>query len=163
MRKVLRHLWDVITTQPGFPIRPTIYFMWWGQALRLLLTTDGTLGPLAVETRFGHPINELWLGLSLTAPLLALLAWCLITHFSGRLEYVGIRIRMFADVGLLTAVLTYHLGVVLTNPVTSNRIPARYLVGAVLLIVIALVLADFREVSRIERRARHARQVRVDG
>ena len=70
---------------------------------------------------------------------------------------------MFADVGLLTVVLTYHLGVVLTNPVTSNRIPARYLVGAVLLIVIALVLADFREVSRIERRARHARQVRVDG
>lgn len=158
MNKYLGRSWNVITTQPRSPVRPTIHFMWLGQALRLIFADSDALGPVAVETRFGHSMVEFWFGLSVAAPPMALLAWFLATHLAGRARYFGIRLKLLADVGLFTSLLTYHLSVVLTNPSTGSRIPSRYLVGAILLIVLALVLADLREVNRIERRAKQARQ-----
>jgi len=162
MRSVVCRAYDRIT-QPRFSVRPVVHFMWWGQALRLIFSDGDALGPMTVETKFGHAMVEFWLGLSLGSPLMALLAWFLATRFSGRARYFGIRLKLLADVGLFTSLLTYHLSVVLVNPATGSRIPSRYLVGAILLIVLALVLGDLREVGRIERRAKRTRQVVVDG
>jgi hypothetical protein len=146
-----RGLWHHVgRPRPSF--RPVLYLMLWGAALRLLLLR---IDPLPIDTALGsESLYEVWLGLGMACPPLALLAWWLIRHRLGVWRYRGMWLRLSADIGMCTSVMAYHVTTVLSNPLTESRIYSRYIVGATILYIGALIVADVRALVSVERRAR---------
>lgn len=90
----------------------------------------------------------------LGCPPLFVLAWWLIAR-SGRLTLAGMWLRLAADLGILTALVTWHVATVAGRiPThTESRIVSRYIVGATLVFVVALVIRDIWDLVKVERLA----------
>lgn len=134
------------------PFEAFLYVCLAGAAIRLQITD--LYAPIPwISSPY---IDVIWTGLALLCPTVAGVSWWLI-HRSDwvRSTLAGIWLRTFADIGLLTVVMVYHLSVVLhPGPqVSEARIPSRYIVGAAILYLIVLVICDAREIRRVNRRA----------
>lgn len=135
--------------RPSF--RPILFLMVFGAAIRMM-TTD--IAVLPIDTVFAAGTYVVWMGIALTSPPLALLAWWLVHRRDGVWRYRGMWFRLASDVGVFTVIFAYHLTTVLTNPLTELRLMSRYVVGAALLYVIGLVVADLVALMHTERIAR---------
>jgi hypothetical protein len=136
---------------PIIAFQPILYLFLWGAFLRLAASPK-------VPASFAHVISDayyqMWLGLGLVSPPLALLSWWLITHCRGLLRYRGMWFRLAADIGMFTSVLAYHLVVVLNNPVNESRMFSRYIVAACMVFMLTLIVRDMWALQLTEQVAR---------
>lgn len=143
------------------PFQPILYFMLWGAVLRMIVVDDP---PIQFEKVFHPSTATAWLVLGVVCPPLALLSWWLIMHCRwSRAALAGLWVRLGADLGQFTALITYHIVTVLTLPPVFNesRVYARYAVGACMLFVATLVVRDVWALVATERLA--SRMRRGDG
>lgn len=141
------------------PFQPILYFVLWGATVRIAVTDDNV--PLAFSQVLSSEAGTLWTALGLTCPPLALLSWWLVAKSTvSRAALAGLWIRLGADVGQLTALITYHVVTVYSMPHvgTESRVYARYCVAAATLFVMALVARDMWALAATERLAIHLRR-----
>lgn len=136
--------WAVVRFQP------ILYLFLFGASIRLWFNDTA---PPNFDDVIGHGFYGVWLGMAVTGPLLALLAWLLISKGSGRSRFIGIWTRTAADMIVLVVLLSYHVVTVTTNPANESRIFSRYMVGAATMFVIGTIIRDIWTLVITERLA----------
>lgn len=135
---------------------PVLYACVLGAALRLWSSDDYPPIPF-VGPRW---TNDAWTLLALICPLLALAAWWLIDHSTQVwATIVGIWLRLAADIGMFSVLLTYHMSVVTNIRSTGSeaRIFSRYIVAATIFFTLYVVTRDVWVIHRTERLAQKMR------
>lgn len=147
-------LWHHVAAQP------LIFFFLWCAALRITFTED--FPHIRFQQVFAPWVEGVWLATGLLCPVLALVAWWLIVGSSwSRSSLFGLWVRFGADLGQFTALLTFHVAVVMTSPtmpgVTEARIYLRYALAGVMAYVAALVVRDVWAIMSTNSLARRIR------
>lgn len=146
---------------PGvfMPFPPFLWVFLFGAAARIGLAGEP---PIPFQERTGLTY-ELWLGLSLVAPLLALAGFILVHWASGRWCYLGLWFRAGGSIGTTLAVLAFQVATTNCGCMGEQvAIYYRYVIGSVLLFLVAVVIPrDVLAVIKTERAA-FTIQKRVD-
>ena len=139
--------------------QPILCLFMFGVSLRLLVTTN--LTEPFFETVLGFDFYHVWLGLGMLCPLLAGVSWLMI-RYGGRAGVLGRGVRLGADVGILTVLLSYHAVSALTavNMMSESRVFARYILAAVMIFVLELILRDVWAIRLVNIRAGRLRRGR---
>lgn len=119
--------------------QPVLYFFIFGASIRLLIQ-DGQ--PPYFHMFIGYSFYGVWLGLCLGGPMLALVAFVFIRKFKRKFAYVGLWLRLSADIAVFTSVLTYHIASLYSAPYTESVIFGRYIIGATLVFLLLLLVRD---------------------
>lgn len=157
--KVSRRLWNWFSEVflppkpdedwPVIPWQPLMFTATWIGAWVLLLLGD--FGNVPEETSdVSHPIGWIWLSLSLVCPPLGLWALHLVKTRRGRERYVGLWLRLSADIGQMTALSTYFVARSFSG---DFRVFPMAIVGAAAIFNGLLVFRDARSLVRTERLA----------
>ena len=133
--------------------QPILYLFLWGAAARVWLDNDEPAIPFNV---LASGVDHIWLFLSLFCPPLALLSWLLITGRVVRWRkgaLAGLWTRLGADVGEFAALLTYHVVTLRAAVMREAEVQVyfRYITGATVLFVAALVVRDVWSIVAVER------------
>lgn len=138
---------------------PWLYLFVWGATFRLWWSDEYPPIPFVA----GPAVEVAWTVLALVCPPLALASWWLIDHSKwSRATLAGIWLRLAADIGLTSVLLTYHISTAIRThntptPFTESRIFARYLLGACVMFAFMLVARDVWVIRRTESMARKMR------
>ena len=124
--------WSLIAFQP------ILYLFILGAALRLWINQDEPINFNDVVIEGFYPV---WLALGIGGPVLALISWYMIQKCSGRISFIGLWLRLSADIQVFTVVLTYHIQSA-SRFATESRIFSRYIVGATLIFLVCLMIRD---------------------
>ena len=126
----------------GIRFQPILYLYLFGASVRLWLNKTE---PPNFDDVIAKGFYGVWLGMGMGGPVLALLAWLLITQGSGRKRFIGMWCRMGADIIVFSTLLTFHVVSVQVNAATESRIFSRYMIGAATTFVIGLLIRRNRE------------------
>ena len=129
--------------------QPVLYFFVFGASIRLW--HNETEPPNFKEAIADH-FYGIWLSLGVFSPIIALISWFMIKIPSGRSTFVGMWVRLAADIGMFTNVLSYHL--VTLDGKTEEMIFSRYILGSTLLFVFSLIIRDLWTIYVMEKLAR---------
>ena len=147
-RYLMHSAWPLIAFQP------VLYLFVWGACIRIWL--DKSYKPPAFEKLFGtSEFYHVWMSIGLITPIVSLAAWAMIRFCSGRVRFNGMWLRLAADIGMFTCLLTYHVALMMTVSEVNARPFARYLQGATLIFVLLLVIRDVWTLVLTERLARY--------
>ena len=80
---------------PLIAFQPILYFFVFGATLRLAYLQTP---PPAFDVIIYDHFYNVWLILGITSPILSLIAWFLIEKRSGRKRFIGIWLRLTADI-----------------------------------------------------------------
>ena len=140
--------------------QPILYLVLWAAAIRLGLSDYTNIPFREVLTGW---TEALWEALSIGCPPLAGVAWWMIVHRPPRAKLAGHWLRLSADIGMLVAVLTYHVATVLGQSQWRDdaTIYSRYLTGSVILFLAVLVVRDVWVLVTINRLAAGIRDGRL--
>lgn len=139
--------------------QPILYLFLWAAATRLLfLDSWGIRIDMVLH---GTYVDEVWLGLSLVCPPLALLSWLLIVRCRWhKASLVGLWLRLGADAGQLSALVVFHLVSVRTAMLSNSeaQIYFRYLTASAIAFTALLVVRDIWAIVATERIAGRLRR-----
>ena len=128
---------------------PWLYGFTWSAAVRLLLNDDYPPVPFIG----GSYMPVVWFSLVLICPPLGLGAWWLIDHSKwSRATLAGLWLRLAADLGMATALFTYHLSVVshIVAANTESRIFSRYIIASCMCFMLVVIARDVWVIRRTE-------------
>lgn len=137
---------------PIVPFQPVLFLFLWAASIRLLLSNRPP--PDFTHIAGGPGFYNLWLGMGIIGPMMALASWFLVKKRSGRTRFIGMWVRLGGDIVTFTSVLTYHVSLALEYWGTEERIYARYAQGAVLVFMMSLIVRDIWMLILVERLAR---------
>ena len=123
---------------PAVRFQPTLYFFIWGASIRLAINKSE---PPNFDV-IAHNFYVVWLTLGIVGPTLALLAWWLIQKRAGRSRFIGMWLRLSADVQVATVLLSYHMVSVIDRNMTEARLFVRYVLAATIIFAIIVVIRD---------------------
>lgn len=131
--------------------QPILYLFMFGAAVRL--RHKGT-EPAVFEMVLRRDVYDTWLALAIFSPMVALAAWVMIEKRSGRWRFLGMWMRLAADIGAVTVMLSYHaVSAFSQRQAGETQIFARYMIGAILIFVCALMIRDIWTLIVTERLA----------
>lgn len=128
--------------------QPVLYLFIFGASIRLW--HNETEPPNFKEAIADHSYG-LWLVLGVFGPIISLISWFMIKIPSGRSTFVGMWVRLAADIGVFTNILSYHL--VTLDGKTEEMIFSRYILGSTLLFVFLLIVRDLWTIYVMEKLA----------
>ena len=134
---------------PAVRFQPTLYFFIWGASIRLAINKSE---PPNFDV-IAHNFYVVWLTLGIVGPTLALLAWWLIQKRAGCWRFMGMWLRLSADISVTTVMLSYHIQNVINHSPSESKIFGRYVSAAAMLFVIFLVIRDMWTLVLTERLA----------
>lgn len=137
--------WSLIAFQP------ILYFFVCGAAIRLWANTSDV--PLNFDDVVVCGFYPVWIAMGALGPIQALLSWYLIQKCRGTATFIGMWVRLGADIQVFTVILTYHIQATMRAG-TESMIFSRYMVGACMLFVIGLVIRDIWVLVITERLAK---------
>ena len=129
--------------------QPMLYLLAWWAALVVLIGGDFAGVPITLRDQPGG-FFWVWTSLSLIAPPMALVSLWLIQNGSGSWKYRGLWLRLGADCGQFSAMLTYS---VLRLQLGDFHVYPIATLLASTLFVFHLVLRDVRRLWEVERLA----------
>lgn len=129
---ILESHWVVV------PFQPVLYFFIFGASIRLGTNREQ---PIDFDGFIAPGFYELWVFLGIIGPLITLLSWWLIQKVSGRWRFIGLWLRLSGDVQVFTIILAYHI-ITTAQARTESTIYSRYIVGASIIFVIAMIIRD---------------------
>jgi len=143
------------------PFAPILYLFLWGAVLRIVW--DDSV-PAPFEQTLTRPAETAWITLGLVSPVAALAAWWLIMRSTWkRSSLVGLWLRLAANVGMVTAVTSFHIA----DGLRSWRMGedaadfySRYIAAGVM---VFLFLALLRDVWALVLTDRLAKQLEREG
>lgn len=115
-----------------------------------------TAPPPPFAAVLGYDFYEAWLTLAIGCPLAMAAAWAMIRS-SGRAGVFGRGLRLAADIGLFTVLLSYHVVSAQTGVLTESRVFVRYVFAAVLVFVLELIVRDLWAIRLLSLRAKGLR------
>ena len=136
-------------TWPAVRFQPMLYLFIWGATIRLALNKSE---PPRFDV-IAHDFYVVWLTLGIVGPMLELLAWWLIQKRAGRWRFMGMWLRLSADIQVATVMVSYHLVGVLDRNPSEAKIFARYMSSVAMLFVVVLVVRDIWTLVLTERMA----------
>lgn len=121
--------------------QPVLYFFVFGASIRLWHnnTTPPNFDVIA------HDFYNIWLGMGIAGPLLALLSWHLIKNKRGIWGFRGMWLRIAADICVLANILSYHIALNNLNAplvYAEGRIYSRYIVGSTIIMCLIWIIRD---------------------
>lgn len=141
---------------PVIPFQPVCYLVMWGAALRLWIEP----GTIEFDVVPGLPHNsfyDMWVGMGVVFPVLALLSWRMVTSHTGRARYLGMWLRLSADIGMFTVLTAYHAAMAFLSAApqfAEGRLYSRYLTAAVMVQILAWIARDIYTLILVEGHAR---------
>jgi hypothetical protein len=117
--------------------QPVLYFFVFSASIRLW--HDDSEPPNFKEIILSN-FYGIWLFLGVASPLLLLLSWFFIKKLSGTWSFIGMWVRLAADIGMFTNILAYHI--VTADSRTEAMIFSRYVMGATLVFVLMMIVRD---------------------
>jgi hypothetical protein len=95
---------------------------------------------------------DIWLILGIVSPIVALIAWICVQKRTGRAVFIGMWVRLAADIGIMTNLLSYHLATI-SDGRSEATIFSRYLMGATMFFVLTLIVRDLWAIYIMEKLA----------
>lgn len=137
---------------PLIAFQPILYFFVFGATLRLAYLQSP---PPAFDVIIYDNFYIVWLSLGILSPVLSFISWFLIEKRTGRKRFMGMWLRLAADIGVFTTLITYHVTTAFTRgaPISEAKIFSRYLLGACILFTFILIIRDMWTVYLTERLA----------
>lgn len=135
--------------------QPALYLFMFGVSIRLITFPGAQLS--FANLNLPHSFYDAWLTMGLACPVMALISAFLI-HAGGRARVFGFGSRLAADIGMFTFLLSYHLAVIFTNPVTESRLVSRYVVAAAMVFMLEVILRDVWAIRINEKRTARIRR-----
>jgi len=128
--------------------QPVLSFFIFGVTIRLWFNQTE---PPNLKDHVSENFYGIWLLLGAFSPILLLCAWLLIKRTSGRWIFVGTWLRLAADIGIFTNVITYHL--VSLDGRTESILYSRYIIGSVLFFCVMIIVRDIWTIIATEKLA----------
>jgi len=145
-------------TWPVIRFQPILYLMLWGATLRLAFSP--ALPPNFSEITTSPLFYDVWLAQGIIYPPMSMLAWFLIEKRSGITRFAGMWIRLAADLGMLSVVLSFHIADMWDRAGHGDyyqgeaHIYTRYGWAAIMFFLIFIVIRDVWTIAITERLAR---------
>jgi hypothetical protein len=146
---------------PAIRFQPILYLILWGASIRLAVTP--ALPPNFSEISTSRMFYDVWLTQGIVYPPMALLAWFLIEKRSGLTRFAGMWMRLAADLGMLSVVLSFHIADMWDRAGHGDyyrgeaHIYTRYGWAAIMVFLAALVIRDVWTIAITETVARRIR------
>lgn len=151
---------------PAIRFQPILYFVLWAAAIRLAVSPAAP--PNFSEITTAPIFYDLWLAQGILYPTMALTAWFFIEKCSGLTRFVGMWLRLSADMGMLFVVGAFHVADMWDRAGHGDyfraeaHIYTRYGWASVMLFLVALAIRDVWTIILTESLARkiHAKGTR---
>lgn len=128
--------------------QPVLSFFIFGVTIRLWFNQTE---PPNFKDHVSENLYGIWLLFGAFSPILLLCAWLLIKKTSGRCIFVGMWLRLAADIGIFTNVIAYHL--VSFDGRTESILYSRYIIGSVLFFCVMMIIRDILTIIATEKLA----------
>lgn len=142
LNKYFAKSWRIMAYQP------VLYAFIFAASVRLWLNKT----PPPKFDYISRGFYDVWLLLGICSPIVALIAWLCIEKRTGSAVFIGMWVRLAADIGMLTNLLSYHLATIRDGR-SEATIFSRYLMGAIMVFVLSLIVRDIWAIYIMEKLA----------
>ena len=137
------------------PFQPILFLLIWGAAMRIVVDESA---PAPFQLELSNAGEAAWVSLIFVCPLLSAAAWWLMMRSKWRgAALAGLWIRLASDVGMLAAIVTFHVA----NSLNAARFGqqsddffSRYLAVSVMVYLLLAVSRDVWALVLTDRVAR---------